>query len=154
PGLPELDLPRELRRLYGGGLGFDGPCVFANFVETIDGIVSIPDVPRSNALISAESEADRLVVGLLPACAGVVLVGSRTMLGSPQGTWLPERVYPQAAGAFAELRRVLRLGERPTVACVTAGRSFDPTHPILEQGAIVLTTEGAAPDLRASVPAP
>ena len=39
----ELDLPEELRGLYGGGLGFDEPCLFANFVETIDGVVAIPD---------------------------------------------------------------------------------------------------------------
>ena len=32
PGLPQADLPEELRRLYGGGLGFGGPRVYANFV--------------------------------------------------------------------------------------------------------------------------
>jgi len=153
PGLPELDLPEELRRLYGGGFGFDGPRVFANFVQTIDGVVSIPDVPRSNALIADESEADRFLMGLLRACAGAVLVGSGTMLASPQGTWRPERVYPPAAEAFAELRRRLGLAERPLVACVTAGGSFDPAHPILEESALVLTTASAAAGLRASVPA-
>ncbi len=153
PGLPELELPEELRRLYGGGLGFAGPRLFANFVQTIDGVVSIPDVPRSNALIADESEADRFVMGLLRACAGAVLVGSGTMLASPQGTWRPERVYPPAAEAFAELRRRLGLSERPLVACVTAGGSFDPGHPILDETALVLTTASAAADLRASVPA-
>jgi riboflavin biosynthesis pyrimidine reductase len=122
-------------------------------VQTIDGVVSIPDVPRSNALIADESDADRFVMGLLRSCAGAVLVGSGTMLASPRGTWRPERVYPPAAEAFADLRRRLGLAERPAVACVTAGGSFDPSHPILEQGAIVLTTVAAAPDLRASVPA-
>jgi len=153
PGLPELELPEELRRLYGGGLGFAGPRLFANFVQTIDGVVSIPDVPRSNALIADESEADRFLMGLLRACAGAVLVGSGTMLASPQGTWRPERVYPPAAEAFAELRRRLGLAERPLVACVTAGGSFDPAHPILEESALVLTTASAAAGLRASVPA-
>jgi riboflavin biosynthesis pyrimidine reductase len=143
----------QLHALYGGGLGFDEPCVFANFVETIDGVVAIPDLPRSNALISAESEADRFVMGLLRASADAVLVGSGTMLASPAGTWRPERVYPPAAGKFAELRRRRGRPERPTVAFVTAGGSFDPTHPVLEDAAIVLTTEQAAADLRASVPA-
>jgi riboflavin biosynthesis pyrimidine reductase len=115
--------------------------------------VSIPELPRSNALIAAESEADRFVMGLLRAAADVVLVGSGTMLASPAGTWLPERVYPPAAAAFAELRRRRNRPEQPTVAFVTAGGSFDPTHPALEQRAIVLTTEGAAADLRATVPA-
>ena len=153
PDLPELDLPAELRRLYGGGLGFDAPRVFANFVETIDGVVAMPDVPRANALISDGSDADRLVMGLLRACADVVVIGSGTLLGSPKGTWRADRVYPDAADAFAELRSRLGLPEQPLVAVVTAGGSFDPAHPVLEHGALVLTTERAAPDIRASVPA-
>ena len=102
PGLPEFDLPEELRELYGGGLGFRTPCLVANFVQTIDGVVAIPDLPAGNALIADGSEADRFVLGLLRACADVVLVASGTMLASPAGTWRPERVYPPAA---AELRR-------------------------------------------------
>jgi riboflavin biosynthesis pyrimidine reductase len=142
-----------LRRLYGGGLGFAEPCVVANFVQTIDGVVSIPELPRSNALISGGSEADRFVMGLLRACADAVLVGSGTMLASPSGTWRPERVYPAATEEFAELRRHRRRSNWPTVVFVTAGGSLDPAHPALKQRAIVLTTERAAFDLRASVPA-
>jgi riboflavin biosynthesis pyrimidine reductase len=114
--------------------------------------VSIPELPRSNALIAGESQAGRFVMGLLRAVADVVLVGSGTMLASPAGTWLSDRVYPPAAAAFAELRRLRDRPEQPTVAFVTAGGSFDPTHPALEQRALVLTTERAAADLRATVP--
>ena len=142
-----------MRRLYGGGVGFDEPCVFANFVQTIDGVVSIPELPRSNALIAGESEADRFVMGLLRACADVILVGSGTMLASPKGTWRPERVYPAATEEFAELRSRRGRPKWPTVVFVTAGGSLDPTHPALEQRAIVLTTESAAASLRADVPA-
>ena len=142
----------ELRTLYGGPFRLAEPCLLANFVQTIDGVVSIPALPRSNALIAGESEADRYVMGLLRACADVVLVGSGTMLASPKGTWLPERVYPSAAKAFAELRRRRGRSEQPTVAFVTAGGSFDPTHPALEQHAVVLTTTDAAAGLRTRVP--
>jgi riboflavin biosynthesis pyrimidine reductase len=151
--LPELDLPEELRRLYAGGLGFGGPCVFANFVETIDGVVAMPGVPRSNSLVAGDSDADRFVMGLLRACAGAVVIGSGTLLASPKGTWRADRVYPPAADAYAELRSRLGLPKQPVVAIVTAGGSFDPTHPLLEQGALVLTTARAAPDIAASVPA-
>ncbi|HEX7083949.1 MAG TPA: dihydrofolate reductase family protein [Gaiellaceae bacterium] len=151
-GLPELDLPDELRRLYGGGLGFREPCLVANFVETIDGVVAIPGVPRSNAIVAGGSEGDRFVMGLLRACADVVVVGSGTLLGSPQGTWRPDRSFPAAAEAFAELRRRRGSAERPLVAIVTSGGSFDPGHPVLEAGAIVLTTVPAAPALAAAVP--
>jgi riboflavin biosynthesis pyrimidine reductase len=121
-------------------------------VQTIDGVVAIPELARSNALIAGENPADRFVMGLLRACADAVLVGSGTMLASPDGTWRPERVYPPAAEEFAELRRRRGRSERPTVAFVTAGGSFDPAHPALEQQAIVLTTERAATGLRDRVP--
>lgn len=152
PGLPQLELPGELRRLYGGGLGFDEPRVYANFVQTIDGVVAIPELERSNVLVADESDADRFVMGLLRACADVVLVGTGTLLASPQGTWRPERVYPDAADAFAELRRLRGRPERPAVAIVTSGASFDPGHPIVAAGALVLTVERSAPALREAVP--
>jgi riboflavin biosynthesis pyrimidine reductase len=153
PGRLQVDLPDELVRLYGGGLSLPRSCVYANFVETIDGVVAMPAIERSNAIVSDESEADRFVMGLLRAVADVVVVGSGTMLASPKGTWRADRVYPPAAEAYAELRRRLGKPEHPAVAVVTAGGSFDPTHPVLDQGALVLTTERAASDLRASVSA-
>ena len=141
-----------MRRLYGGPFGLSEPVLVANFVQTLDGVVAIPELERSNALVSGESEADRFVVGLLRACADVVLVGSGTMRASGRGTWRPERVFPAAAAAFAELRRRRGRPERPAVAVLTAGGSLDPAHPILAEGALVLTTESAAAALRAVVP--
>ena len=88
-GLPEERLPELLRRLYGGGLGFAQPLLYANFVETLDGIVAIPALARSNALVAGESEADKFVMGFLRACADAVLIGSGTMLSSPKGSWRP-----------------------------------------------------------------
>ena len=96
-GLLQLDLPDELVRLYGGGLGLPRSCVYANFVETIDGVVAMPSIARSNAIVSDESEADRFVMGLLRSAADVVVIGSGTMLASPKGTWRADRVYPPAA---------------------------------------------------------
>ena len=57
------------------------------------------------------------------------------MLASPKGTWRAETAsIPPAADGFAELRRRLGTAEHPAVAFVTAGGSFDPTHPLLEHG--------------------
>jgi riboflavin biosynthesis pyrimidine reductase len=150
-GLPEQQLPEALRARYGGGLGFDGPVLYANFVETLDGIVAIPELDRSNALVADESEADKFVMGLLRACADAVLIGSGTLLSSPTGTWRPERVYPGAAGAFAELRSAWGLAERPAVAVVSSGASLDVSHPVLQE-AVVLTTERGAAQLRGTLP--
>ena len=152
-GLLAAELPAPLQELYGGALGFDEPRLYANFVSTIDGVVAIPSIPRSNALIAAGSEGDRFVMGLLRAFADVVLVGAGTLAASPKGTWLPDRVYPPAAEAFAELRARLGRPERPEVAILTGHGSISPDHPVLASGAVVLTSEPGAARLGGLPPA-
>ncbi len=82
--------------------------MFANFVSTLDGVVAIPSLPASNRLIAADSSADRFVMGLLRACSDAVVIGAGTLSASPRSLWTPARAFPDAAEAFAELRR--RLG--------------------------------------------
>ncbi|MGH3079291.1 MAG: dihydrofolate reductase family protein [Gaiellaceae bacterium] len=151
-GLPSAGLPEELERLYGGPLGLDEPRLFANFVATLDGVVAIPSIPESNSLIAAGSRADHLVMGLLRALADVVLIGSGVLRASPQGTWLPEKVYPPAADAFAELRRRRDRPGRPEVAVLSGRGSIDPAHPLLASGAVVLTSERGAGHLAGRLP--
>ena len=143
-GLPAYDLPQELESLYGGPLGLAPPVLYANFVETLDGIVAIRSEPRSNRLVSGDSETDRFVMGLLRACADCVLIGSGTLHGSPKALWTAEKAHPGEADAFAELRRRLGLGPEPMLAVMTASGALDPGHPALENGAVVLTTESGA----------
>ena len=150
--LPRWDVPADLAAQYGGAIGFDEPCVVANFVESLDGVVAVPGLPRSHALLGDESEPDRFLMALLRACADAVVIGSGTLLSSPQGTWRADRVYPPAAEALADLRTRRGRSEHPLVAVVTAGGSFDPSHSVLESGVLVLTTQRAAADLRATVP--
>jgi riboflavin biosynthesis pyrimidine reductase len=150
--LPQWDAPAELAALYGGAIGLDEPCVVANFVESVDGVVAVPRLPRSHAVIADESEADKFVLALVRACADAVVVGSGTLLSSPQGTWRIDRAYPPAAEALAELRARRGRPPQPLLVVVTAGGSLDPTHPALEAGALILTTAGAADRLRESVP--
>jgi riboflavin biosynthesis pyrimidine reductase len=151
--VPRWDVPAALERLYGGAIGFEEPCVVANFVESLDGVVAVPRLPRSHALVADESEADKFVLALLRACCDAVVVGPGTLLASPRGTWRIDRPYPAAAGDLAELRTRRGRPEQPLVCVVTTGRSLDPSHPVLEAGALVLTTSAAAAGLRASVPA-
>jgi riboflavin biosynthesis pyrimidine reductase len=152
PDLVQGELPDALREFYDGGLGFDGSCVYANFVETLDGVVSIPAVERSNALVADESEDDKFLMGILRALADVVLIGTGTLLASPNGRWRPDGVYPPGKDAFAELRARLGKSERPAVAIVTSGTSLDVAHPVLAEGATVLTTVRGAAELADVVP--
>jgi riboflavin biosynthesis pyrimidine reductase len=138
-GLPAFDLPEELESVYGP-FGLAPPVLYANFVETLDGIVAIRSEPRSNRLISGDSETDRFVMGLLRAGADCVLIGSGTLHGSPKALWTPEWAHPDSADAYAKLRRRLGLAPGPVLAVMTASGAIDPAHPAFEHGAIVLTT--------------
>jgi riboflavin biosynthesis pyrimidine reductase len=150
--LPRVPLPAELESFYDGRLGLEAQCLYANFVATLDGIVSIPELERSNALVADESEDDKHLMGLLRAFADCVLIGTGTMLASPKGRWRPQGVYPEGRESFAELRDALGKSESPAVAVVTSGASLDVEHPVIADGAIVLTTERAAAELRGAVP--
>jgi riboflavin biosynthesis pyrimidine reductase len=152
-GLPAADLPDELATLYGGPLGFEAPRLYTNFVATIDGVVAIPSIPNSNALVAGDSEPDRFVMGLLRAFADVVLIGAGVLRASPEGTWRPDRVHPSSAESYAALRRALgKRTEQPTVAILTGSGSIDPSHPLLATGALVLTSTSGAERLEVVLP--
>lgn len=82
-------------------------------------------------------------MGLLRACADVVVVGARTLEASPKGSWQAGRVYPAAADAFAELRRSRGRPPSTEVAIVTTGASLDVTHPVLADALVLTTASGA-----------
>jgi riboflavin biosynthesis pyrimidine reductase len=150
--LPAVELPDELARLYGGRLGFERECVVANFVQTVDSVIAMPGVPRSNRVISGDSASDRFVMGLLRAFADAVLIGSGTLAGSPKGSWTPPGAYPAAADAFAELRSRLGRAPEPLLAVLTATGSVDPEHPALAGRALVLTTDQGKERLAGRMP--
>lgn len=140
-GLPAFELPAGLAALYPGTLGFDAPRVFANFVETVDGVVAIPSVAQSNKLVAAGNEADRFVMGLLRACADAVVVGSGTLSASPGGLWTAEQAYPGAAGLFREFRLARGLPAEPEVAILSSSGVIEGEHPVFEAGAVLITTD-------------
>ncbi len=150
--LPEFDLPLPLVEAYGGPLGFREPRLYANFVASLDGVVAIPGETQSNRMISAHSEADRFVMGLLRACADAVLVGAGTMLSSPRTLWTAEHAYPAASPLYGELRRSRGRPPRPTLAVLSGSGSVDPSHPALEEGVLVLTSQVGAARLRGRLP--
>ena len=144
-------LPLQLAELYGGDLGFDTPCVIANFVSSVDGVVALGTAEESGHLISGGNEADQFVMGLLRACAGAVLLGAGTFRKSGGHLWHADHVYPAAAARFAELRRNLGLRPQPPLVLVTATGEIDPAQPALRD-AIVVTTPAGESRLRGQLP--
>lgn len=138
--------------MYGGPLGFTSPRVYANFVQSMDGVTAIPGLAESNRLIAGGSEHDRFVMGLLRACADVVLIGAGTLHGSPGTHWTPQHAYPPAAGLFRDLRRKCGLAEQPLLAVVSGSGRIDAHHPGFAERALVLTTQEHENDLRARLP--
>lgn len=128
--LPAFALPPELAALYPGRFGLPEDVLYVNFVETIDGVVALPEVPRSNRAIADDSEADVFVMALLRACADAVLVGSGTMRAHPNNKWTAEAALPACASELAELRG--HLGMRPQPEVVVPSRRDDLASVIAE----------------------
>jgi riboflavin biosynthesis pyrimidine reductase len=143
-GLPSQELPPQLGRLYGGDLGFKSPRLYANFVSSMDGVVALGGTPASPSVISGHSEADRFVMGLLRACAQAVLIGAGTLRAEPEHLWTPEHIYPEAADAYALLRRRLGLSGEPQLVVITASGEVDTDVPALGLGALIVTTDRGA----------
>ena len=92
----ESVLPQKLRTLYDGDLHFRTPpaarpFVIANFVSTLDGVVSYEIKGKSGgSTISGSNPADRFILGLLRASADAIVVGAGTLRDvSAKSLWTP-----------------------------------------------------------------
>jgi len=128
-----MPLSPALRDTYGGDLRFPErrPYVFANFVSTIDGLVSFGEPGRASArFVSGGSPGDRFVMGLLRACAEVVLSGAGTLRVERKVTWTPWQICPGAEALYRELRRALGRPDRVRVVVVSASGDLDLSLPV------------------------
>src|SRR5262252_11034279 len=123
----EPALPPGLRELYDGDLHFrtspaERPLVIANFVSTLDGVVSYEIKGQAGgSTVSASDTADRFIMGLLRASADAVMVGARTVHDvSPEALWTPEYTYPDAKHFYTEYRvNVLHKPKYPLLVIVS-----------------------------------
>ncbi len=153
-------LPPELAARHAADvvipLRTDRPTIIANFVSTLDGVVTFePGGPGGGRAVSGDFEPDRFLMGLLRATADAVLVGAGTVRAGHTRGWTPERVHPASAEAFREWRRTLGLAPTPSAVLVTGSGVLDPEgawEPHGDQPVIVLTTEQGAARLRHGPP--
>ena len=139
-----LPLTDELRRLYGGDLSLPARALYANFVQSIDGIVAMNGVASSGSVLSGKSPADRFVMGLLRASADAVLVGAGTLRDTPGHHWTAEHIFPDLRDEWAALRRALGTTPQPRLALLTTSGAVDVGHPAIRGGATFLTTAAGA----------
>ncbi|MFN2463944.1 MAG: dihydrofolate reductase family protein [Candidatus Dormibacteria bacterium] len=151
-GGPALPLPDGLATLYGGNLSLDDDALYANFVQSIDGVVSLPGVASSGSVISGRHAADRFVMALLRACADAVLVGGGTLRDTPRHHWTAEHVFPEMAEEFSNLRQLLGLPPQPRLVVLTATGEVDVNHPAVQGGATFLTTAAGGRRIRELIP--
>jgi riboflavin biosynthesis pyrimidine reductase len=144
-----LPMSRALVERYGGELRFPkrSRYVFANFVSSVDGIVSYdePGIDRARE-VSAGHAADRFMLALLRAAADAVIVGAGTLRKEPDTVWTAAAVAPDLAGDFADLRARLHMRPQPTTILVTTTGDVDATLPVFSGDApvvIATTREGA-----------
>jgi len=143
-----LPMSRTLVERYGGELRMPkkSPLVFANFVSSIDGIVSYdePGIERARE-VSAGYAADRFMLALLRAAADAVIVGAGTMRKEP-GVWTAPAVAPDLAEDFADLRTRLGRPLHPTTVIVSASGDVDARSPAFRGDApvVIATTRDGA----------
>lgn len=132
---PIETLPVRIAALYGGGLSFpppfaDRPYVIANFVATLDGVISY-DAPgqRGGGPISGENEADHALMGLLRAAAGAVIFGARSLSEDSGHVRTPAFIYPPLAAAYAELRARQAQSALPLNVVVSGSGAVDLDEP-------------------------
>jgi len=141
-GLPSFGLSTALSSMYAGDFGVPTPGVYANFVSTVDGIVTLPGDEESGHIISGGNEADRFVMGLLRASVDAVLIGATTFRKDRGHVWLPESIYPEAGALFADLRAQLGLPARPILVVVTASGRIDTGQTALHDTLVVTSSVG------------
>ena len=144
--------------LYDGDLHFRTspaarPFVIANFVSTLDGVVSYEIKDKSGgSTISGSDPADRFIMGLLRASADAIVVGAGTLRDvSAKSLWTPEYVYPDAKHLYAEYRvSVQHKPEYPLLVIVSGSGLLELERAIFRTPAIrtvVITTSAGRDEL-------
>jgi len=147
-------LPPGLRELYDGDLRFrespsEQPFVIANFVSTLDGVVSYEIKGHAGgSTVSGSDTADGFIMGLLRASADAIIVGARTAHDAgPEALWTPEYTYPDAKLLFREYRvEVLHKPEYPILVVVSGSGRLDLERAIFRapgvRTAVITTSAG------------
>ncbi len=134
---PGVSLPKEIQEFYGSDLVLpaardDRAVANVNFVETIDGIVNIPDEPGGK-LISGGNAADLMLMAVLRGKHGGVAVGSETLESEPDHIWNPDFIaqftpHPEIAAMLNEWRTSQGMAKNPWNIILTRSGTVKDKH--------------------------
>ncbi len=151
----DMPLPPELATIYGQlrfPLRPDQPYVFANFVTSLDGVVSLEAPGRAGGGdISGNNQHDHMVMGILRAVADAVIVGAGTLRKSPRHVWTASHIYPPFAPLYLQLRLALGKAEPPLNVIVTLEGNIDMNQRLFQSGTVpvlIMTTRQGEQRLR------
>jgi riboflavin biosynthesis pyrimidine reductase len=142
------DLPPELLRLYGGGLGLAADVVYGNAIASLDGVVALGAPGGDGRALRGRGDGDRLVMGLLRSQADAVLIGAGTLRVDRGHVWSAAYIDRERADLYRAVGR-----PDPRLVVVTASGELDPNERALQAGALVLTTDAGAARLGGRLPA-
>jgi riboflavin biosynthesis pyrimidine reductase len=147
----EMPLRGTLAHLYGTlrmPSRRSRPYVVANFASTLDGVVSLQQSGTSSGEeITGFEPHDRLLMGILRACADAVVVGAGTFRAVPRHIWTAAHVDPSRKRAFEETRRRLGKAAAPLNVVVTSSGRLDLRLPLFTSGEVpvlIVTTRAGA----------
>lgn len=151
-----LALPPAVAALYGP-LSFpphpDRPYVLGNFISTLDGVVALGGGGDDGAAINDNLAQDRVVMGLLRACADVVVIGAATLRAIPRYLLTPEAIYRPLADEYRALRAALGKPPVPLHVVLSGSGSVDLSARMLASGevpALIVTTPQGYERIRAA----
>jgi riboflavin biosynthesis pyrimidine reductase len=99
----------RLEEEYGAPLLIGDGRVAVNFVSTIDGIVSFGRTADDSRVVGGGIIADRTVMAMLRAVAGVIVVGAGTLRATLNHQWTPDALIPKRAADLRALRKAAGL---------------------------------------------
>ena len=113
---------------YGAALRLDTARIAVNFVATIDGVVSYGLGRGDSRAVGGGVAADRLLMAMLRAVAGVVVVGAGTLRATLDHQWTPAALAPDRAEDLAVLRRAAGRPAEPAALLVVSSDGVLPTQ--------------------------
>ena len=155
-----ISLPEEISSLYGVlrlRTHSDRPTIIANFVSTLDGVVSL-GIPghAGGGDISGFNQPDRMVMGILRAVADAVVVGAGTLRAVASQIWTADDIWPALAPAYHDVRSGLNLEGPPLNVFVTRTGEIDLAKRVFASAEvpvlIVTTRQGSERIRQAKVP--